>query len=187
LNFGRLESGELEYHFQPVQPGPFLRGVVEEFRAGMADRPVNLILDGGTDTLPPISADRDVLARVFWNLLENAAKYSPAGSDVRVELGAVGGHVVVKVRDQGMGIPAAEQGQIFRKFVRGAAAKAASIKGTGVGLAMAREIVLAHRGEITVDSREGQGSTFTVRLPVAAAAAELQVPDASAGPVERAT
>ena len=188
LNFGRLESGELGYRFQPVSLGPLLRDVVQDFRDGMPDAVVHIAAEGDADTLPAISADRDVLARVFWNLLDNAVKYSPAGSDVRVELGAAGGDVVVKVRDRGIGIPRAEQRQIFQKFVRGAAAKAASIKGTGIGLAMAREIVLAHGGEIAVESEEGRGSTFIVRLPIAAgpaaSAADTPVAPATVGPVE---
>ena len=80
---------------------------------------------------------------------------------------ARGGRLLVRVRDRGMGIPAAEQQEIFGKFVRGAASKAASIAGTGIGLAMAREIVRAHGGDITVESEPGAGSTFTVALPVA--------------------
>jgi signal transduction histidine kinase len=185
LNFGRLESGELGYRFQPVSPGPLLRDVVQDFRDGMPDAVVHIVAEGDADTVPAISADRDVLARVFWNLLDNAVKYSPAGSDVRVELGTAGSDVVVKVRDRGIGIPGAEQRQIFQKFVRGAAAKAASIKGTGIGLAMAREIVYAHGGEIAVDSQEGQGSTFIVRLPIAAGAAAtvVEAPDPSSAAV----
>jgi len=69
------------------------------------------------------------------------------------------------VRDQGIGIPESEQKLIFRKFVRGAAAKTGGIRGAGVGLAMARQIANAHQGEIVVDSRPGEGSTFTVLLP----------------------
>src|SRR5204862_4230105 len=85
---------------------------------------------------------------------------------VVVDLSEAGERVLIRVRDQGLGIPAAEQKEIFQKFVRGAASKTASIRGTGVGLAMARQIVLAHGGDISVESELGQGSVFTVRLPV---------------------
>jgi signal transduction histidine kinase len=183
LHFGRLESGALGYRFQPVSLGSLLRDVVQEFRDGTPDATVHLVGEGSLDAVPAISADRDVLARVFWNLLDNAVKYSPAGSEVRVELGTAGGDVVVKVRDRGIGIPAAEHRQIFEKFVRGTAAKAASIQGTGIGLAMAREILRAHGGEIAVESEEGQGSTFIVRLPVAAGARATAMVEAPGSPL----
>ena len=76
------------------------------------------------------------------------------------------GYVAIRVRDSGLGIPPEEQKQIFRKFVRGAAARAVNIKGTGIGLAMVDHIVRAHSGEVSVESRPGAGSTFTVRLPL---------------------
>lgn len=117
--------------------------------------------------MPAIRADREVLGRVFWNLLDNAAKYSPDSPQVRVEIEAGDGEVRVRVRDHGMSIPAVEQSLIFDKFSRGAAARTASIKGTGIGLAMARDIVRAHGGDIGVDSAVGSGSTFTVMLPAA--------------------
>ena len=72
----------------------------------------------------------------------------------------------MSVRDRGIGVPRHERGEIFDRFVRGAQAKAASIKGTGIGLAMVRHIVRAHGGDVSLDSVEGQGSTFTLSLPV---------------------
>jgi signal transduction histidine kinase len=107
------------------------------------------------------------LSRVFWNLLDNAVKYSPERRTVWVDLSEAGQRIMVRVRDQGLGIPAAEQREIFRKFVRGAASKNASIRGAGVGLAMAQQIVAAHGGDISVESEPGQGSVFTVLLPLA--------------------
>jgi signal transduction histidine kinase len=126
----------------------------------------------GNGALHPIRGDRESLARVFWNLLDNAVKYSPEHLTVWVDLSEAGKRLMVRVRDQGLGIPAAEQKEIFRKFVRGAASKTASIRGTGVGLAMARQIVAAHGGDITVESEPGQGSVFTVLLPVTEMAQE---------------
>jgi signal transduction histidine kinase len=79
-----------------------------------------------------------------------------AQSDVQVE---------IKVRDQGVGIPRGEQRRIFEKFVRGTAARASDVRGTGIGLALARQIVRAHGGDITLESEPGQGSTFRVALP----------------------
>ena len=167
LNFARLEAGELDYSFEAVDPGPYLREIVADFRRDISGRDVGIELTGDDVALPAIRADREVLGRVFWNLLDNAAKYSPDSPQVRVEIEAGDGEVRVRVRDHGMGIPAVEQSLIFEKFSRGAAARAASIKGTGIGLAMARDIVRAHGGDIGVDSAVGSGSTFTVMLPAA--------------------
>jgi signal transduction histidine kinase len=165
LNFGAMESGKLQYRFEPVHPERFLQEVISDFEhevSGLGYH-VELHEDG---VLPTIRADRESLARVFWNLLDNAVKYSPENRTVWVDMSNGGNRVIVRVRDQGLGIPAAEQKEIFRKFVRGAASKNASIRGTGIGLAVARQIVVAHGGDILVESEPGQGSVFTVLLPV---------------------
>jgi len=166
LNFGRLEAGALRYHFERLDPAELLNGVVAEFReeAELGGRQIQVSVNGA---VPEVRADREALSCVVWNLLDNAVKYSPPGSTIWVELGPAGRRVTVAVRDQGTGIARAEQERIFQKFVRGAAAKERSVQGTGVGLAVARRIVRAHGGDITVESEPWCGSTFTVSLPVA--------------------
>ncbi len=166
LNFGRMEAGEIQYRFEPLDPSILLREVVAEFRQEASKTGYAIELQESSG-LPPVRADRESLARVFWNLLDNAVKYSPDCHTVWVELAGVGKGIRVHVRDRGLGIPAGEQKEIFRKFVRGAASRAAAIQGTGVGLAMARQIVEAHGGEISVESKPGEGSVFTVLLPCA--------------------
>ena len=84
------------------------------------------------------------------------------------------GHVLIAVRDHGIGIPAREQAEVFSKFYRGEQARSRGIKGTGIGLAMAAEIVTAHRGRLEVESEPGTGSTFTIVLPQAASSDQLQ-------------
>ena len=101
----------------------------------------------------------------MWNLIDNAVKYSPECPTVWAEVERAGGFAAIRIRDRGIGIPAAEQAHIFDKFVRGEAAKESSIRGTGVGLAMVHHIVAAHRGELRLDSKTGEGSAFTVLLP----------------------
>jgi two-component system sensor histidine kinase SenX3 len=111
-----------------------------------------------------IRADAAALGVAIRNLLDNAVKYSPDSSAVRLELMRAGTRLAIRVRDQGIGIPASEQQKIFQKFVRGVQAKALSIKGTGIGLAMVQHIVSAHGGKIAVESEPGRGSTFTIVL-----------------------
>ena len=101
----------------------------------------------------------------MWNLLDNAVKYRGSSRDVQVCVSRANGLVSIAVRDHGIGIPASEQKAVFQKFVRGAASTSGGIRGTGLGLAMVRHIVEAHRGTVTMESVEGKGSTFTIALP----------------------
>jgi signal transduction histidine kinase len=112
-----------------------------------------------------VRADSEALGCAVWNLLDNAVKYSQENRAVWMELGRVNGSVAIRVRDQGMGIAPDDQGRIFQKFVRGAAARSLGVPGTGIGLAVAHQIVKRHGGEIQLESEPGQGSTFTVLLP----------------------
>ncbi|MFL5963501.1 MAG: ATP-binding protein [Gaiellaceae bacterium] len=115
-----------------------------------------------------VNADRDRIAQVIGNLLSNAIKYSPLGGRVRLLLTANESGAQLSVVDEGMGIPTADRASIFEKFFRGADT-ASAIGGTGLGLAVAREIVISHGGRIEVESEPGRGSTFTVTLPTVSA------------------
>jgi two-component system phosphate regulon sensor histidine kinase PhoR len=117
------------------------------------------------DDLPPIRADREALSRAIWNLLENAGKYSQPDSAIRVFARRHAGTVFLGVEDHGEGIAPAEQGKIFQKFVRGAGAKQAGVRGVGVGLALVKRIVEAHGGSVRLESEPGRGSTFILELP----------------------
>jgi len=161
LTFGRIEEGRGAFSFEPLEVGGFVRQCVQEFE-GQANG-FRFAVDAEDSALA--RADREALKVAMWNLLDNAAKYSPACARGWVTVGQAGGHVVVHVRDEGMGIPKEEQGRIFDKFVRGKCARECGIGGTGVGLATVRQILQAHGGEVSVLSEEGKGSTFTVQLP----------------------
>jgi signal transduction histidine kinase len=120
------------------------------------------------DSAVVVNGDRDRIAQVIGNLLSNAIKYSPSGAEVRIVLSQDDGVARLSVEDEGMGIPPADRARVFEKFYRGAEA-ATAIGGTGLGLAVAREIVTSHGGDIDVESEMSRGSTFTVELPVGAA------------------
>ena len=166
LDFGRMEAGASEYQFEALDPATLIQNVGQEFAQEVAERgyALEFDLDG---SLPTIRADREALSRALWNLLDNAVKYSPACKTVWIEATQVDNRLAIRVRDQGLGISPDEQPQIFKKFVRGASADAAGVKGTGLGLAMVYHIVAAHGGKIRVESQAGEGSTFTIVLPVA--------------------
>jgi len=164
LNFGRMEAGVFEYRFEPADLAVLAGDVVAEFRKEFASSGHRFEIQTEPN-LPPLRVDREALSRALWNLLDNAVKYSPGRPAIWVDLAREGKRVALRVRDQGPGIPVEEQKEIFNKFVRGAAARASSVKGTGVGLAMVRHTVRAHGGEVRVESRPGEGSTFTILLP----------------------
>jgi len=163
LDFGRMEAGAKPYRLRPTDAAQLVRGVVEEFQREMAGSGVNVEL--AVETPPPVEADADALTHAIWNLLDNAAKYSPDCRTIWVSVGGQGGEVGIAVRDHGVGIPSHEQKEIFRKFVRGASSESNGIQGAGIGLAMVAHIVEAHRGRVSLESAPGAGSTFTILLP----------------------
>jgi signal transduction histidine kinase len=117
--------------------------------------------------LPFVRADVDRLGQVMNNLLSNAARYSAIGTEIRVTAHASGQSVEVQVIDEGTGIAFEDCERIFEKFYRGKHGATLAVRGTGLGLAVARQLVEVHGGSIGVRSTLGQGSTFWVRLPVA--------------------
>jgi signal transduction histidine kinase len=110
-------------------------------------------------------ADREAISLALRNLIDNALKYSPESMPVHVSIVREGSQVLIAIADEGPGIAASEQRDIFKKFVRGSAAADRRVKGTGIGLAMADHIVRAHGGQIRLRSEVGRGSTFTIAIP----------------------
>ena len=166
LDFGRMEAGALRYRAEPLDPAALLRDVVAEFERSGDVRGRRIELNAG-GSARPVRADREMLGCVIWNLLDNAVKYSPECSTVWVDLEQDHETTAIRVRDRGVGIRPDEREDIFRRFFRGAAATAGGVRGAGIGLAMARQIVAAHGGRITLESKPGEGSVFMVVLPVA--------------------
>jgi signal transduction histidine kinase len=167
LDFGRMEAGRRQYRPEPSDLHELVREVVCEYQEEISGSGYAFELAGSA---APVRADREAIRRLVRNLLENAVKYSPECRTVWIETGLENGRAVLRVRDRGMGIAPQEQARVFDRFVRGQAAKEACIQGTGIGLAMVREIVKAHAGDVHLASELGRGSTFTVCLPLGGAA-----------------
>ena len=165
LDFGRIEAGAMQYRFERLDAASLVEDVVAGFRETAAAQGFQVELRN-TVTPAPIRADREALGLALRNLLDNAVKYSPGCRTVWMDTVPADGRLAVRVRDQGVGIPPAEQRAIFDKFVRGSVSRDAGIKGTGIGLTLARHIVDAHHGEIRLESAPGEGSTFTILLPL---------------------
>jgi signal transduction histidine kinase len=164
LDFRRMEVGAREYRLEGFDAATLVRGVAEEFAQEVRDYGYTVEIQV-EKSLPHLRADREALSRAIWNLLDNAVKYSPDCKTVGIQASCTGDHVAIRVRDHGLGIVRSEQEQIFEKFFRASSAKAAGVRGTGLGLAMVRHIVAAHGGQLHVESRPGAGSTFTILLP----------------------
>jgi signal transduction histidine kinase len=162
LDVQLLEGGGFELDRAPFAPVDLAR---EQPRLFFSHSEGHELLLDVPDEPVIVDGDRDRLAQVVGNLLSNAIKYSPEGGEVRVRVGQRDGRAVFSVTDAGLGIPAEDRERVFDKFFRGAA-KTTTVGGTGLGLAVAREIVTTHGGSIDVDSTLGVGSTFTFELPL---------------------
>jgi signal transduction histidine kinase len=166
LDLQRQELGVLELRSEEFDLNQLLRVQVTLYSAQSEVHEVSF--DSAPEQLV-VYGDPDRLAQVVGNLLSNAIKYSPDGGKVEVTAATIRGDAWVWVRDSGLGIPQEQQGQLFTKFFRGDAARVRGIRGTGLGLVLSRQILQAHRGDVGFESKEGQGSTFWIRVPAVAA------------------
>ena len=164
LDFSRMEEGRREYRFEPLDPSPWLGTLVADFMTEIAAHGTAVEADI-QDGLPPISADKEALGSAVRNLLDNAVKYSPGSKTVWLDAGADGDAVKISVRDKGVGISENDRKHIFARFYRAEGEISKRIKGAGLGLSLVKHIVTAHGGTIECQSRVGEGSTFTLRIP----------------------
>lgn len=170
LDLTRLESGARAPRIEFLRIESLIERNLLLLDPVAAERGIRLLreLEPGP---PPILADADLLTRALTNLVANAIKYSPANTDVVISTATTGESLLLSVSDQGCGIPPEHRARIFEKFFRVPRAENADTPGTGLGLALVREIAELHGGRVTVQSRAAGGSTFTLRLPLPAKSA----------------
>jgi len=164
LDLSRIEAGLIVQDKQPVQLMDILKGLVEFIQARAREKNISLTLK--KTNLPLINADMKSMEEVFSNLITNAIIYTPEGGKVDVMGEVKGDFVCISVSDTGYGIAPDELPRIFDKFYRAKTEKTRNIVGTGLGLPIVKSIVEAHNGTVEVESEEGVGSTFYVRLPI---------------------
>ena len=172
LTFSRLERERHQFQFAPAAPAAIAAAAVEAVR----DRvPASCRLDVSVaDDLPALTADAGALTTALVNLLDNALKYTPPDKHIALCAAHEQGSVLFTVQDNGIGIPVREQRRIFRRFYRVDSRLASETSGIGLGLSIVELIVRAHGGSVTVRSGSGDGSVFTLRLPVPVAARPQQ-------------
>ncbi len=180
LDLVRLDSGVMQVKREPVVADEFLRHLASAARQLAQEKRIELVVSAAPD-LGMVMLDRDKLEKIVLNLQFNALKFTPAGG--RVELGLLrnDGELVLKVSDNGIGIPRDRLPQMFQRFMQVDTSSRRKFQGVGIGLALVKELVEVQGGHVSVDSVEGQGATFTVRLPYIAAAADA-VPVPAAAP-----
>ncbi|MFE9499356.1 SpoIIE family protein phosphatase [Streptomyces collinus] len=181
LDFSRIEAGRMQACFEPVDLAAVTAELASVFRSAM-DR-AHLVFEVDCPPLhEPVYVDRGMWEKVVLNLLSNALKFTFDGS-VRIAVRRAAGHAVVTVADTGIGVPEAEMERLFERFHRIEHARSRSNEGSGIGLALVRELVGLHGGTISADSTEGEGTTFTLHLAFGTA----HLPAASVAPAGRST
>jgi PAS domain S-box-containing protein len=164
LNFTRVEAGRLEYDLGPVPAAEVLQSAAAIVMPQAAAEQLDFRVHPAPDDVVGW-ADRARVDQIVVNLLSNAVKFTPPGGRVEVQCAVDGGRVVFQVRDTGVGIPADMLEAVFEPFVQVGRTLGSPREGTGLGLAISRELARGMGGELTVVSREGEGSTFTLALP----------------------
>jgi signal transduction histidine kinase len=165
LDFSRIESGKKEYSFRETDVADLVRSTLESYRFEIEQN--GFQFEQKIDNnLPQVWVDREAIARSLLNLVNNAVKYSGTEKYLGVNLYRHNGGVNLEVVDHGIGIPSKEQVKIFEKFYRVGDPLVHDTKGSGLGLSLVRHIVQAHGGDVAVQSEPGQGSKFTITLPV---------------------
>ena len=164
LDFSRIEGGRRTYDLVPVSVEPLVRDTVESFAYVLGQQGFKVDVAVQPD-LPEVPMDADAVSQALANLIDNAIKYSEARKVLTVAATLRDGGLALTVGDEGIGIAREEQDRIFDKFYRVGRSETQGRRGSGVGLALVRHVAEAHRGRVSVESRPGEGSRFTLWLP----------------------
>lgn len=182
LDFSRIEAGRRKYQFVETDIAEVIEEALQSYEYQLKSAGFDITTEIQSE-LPTVLVDREAMTQAVLNLLNNAIKYSTDVKRIDVRVEQRGWSLAVKIADLGVGIPRSEHRKIFEKFYRVSTGMVHDTKGSGLGLAIVRHIVEAHRGEILVDSAPGNGSRFTILLPIArsenASVTESLMPDAT--------
>jgi signal transduction histidine kinase/tetratricopeptide (TPR) repeat protein len=165
LDFSKIEEGKREYEFEETDLGKLITQNIEGFQKEEIAKGVKIQTQISED-IPLLDVDKDAMSQALNNLLDNAVKFSPDRKEIDVILKKDDKNIILEVRDKGIGIPPDEWDKVFDKFYQGRNEVRKAAKGTGLGLTLVKHTVEAHGGRIEVESRVGEGSTFSIILPI---------------------
>jgi signal transduction histidine kinase len=165
LNFSKIEAGKKVYKMEKTTITTWLKMAITTYKKESIDSELNIHIQIEND-IPAIHIDKDAMEQAIFNLVDNAVKFSPGTKKVEVTLERNQDSVIIKIKDQGLGIEDDEKDKIFEKFYRGNEAVKYSIKGTGLGLALVKYTVEAHNGHIDVKDEPGWSAVFMITLPI---------------------
>lgn len=165
LNVSRLHTGKFIIDQHPTDLVELVEGEVGQLREQAVNKKLELIYNPPND-IPHMNVDETKLRQVVMNFIDNAMYYTPAGGRIEIDLKADRNHVYFTVKDNGLGVPKAEQSHLFNKFYRATNARNTRPDGTGLGLFMAKKVITAQGGNVLFESVEGKGSTFGFSLPL---------------------
>ncbi|BAY63060.1 adenylate/guanylate cyclase [Calothrix brevissima NIES-22] len=164
LDLQRLDAGRMQPSFRPYDLDEFVNQIVESFRPYCEKKGLHLITD--LDKCPQVYLDMEKFDKVVYNLLSNAMKFTPEGGTIAVRLISQGNSCILQVQDTGIGIVKEQIPYLFERFRQAEGSENRSYEGSGLGLALVKELVELHGGKVTVESVYGEGTTFTLRLLV---------------------
>lgn len=165
LSVDRIESGKMKYQPEPINLLELLKSILFEAMPNAEKRNVKVSIEP-MSLVPSIVADPDQMRAAFQNIIENAVKYTPDGGTVTISIVRTNNHVDVKVADTGIGVPKDQQKELFRRFFRARNAIEVEADGSGLGLYLVKKIVERAGGGVSMRSKEGEGSVFTISLPL---------------------
>jgi signal transduction histidine kinase len=165
LSLAKIEEGRAEFSFEPTDVSALLAEVVISIQERVRHEGFDIGL-GVEKALPRLAVDRTALSQAVTNLVDNAIKYSGDSRSISVSASLEDQAVAIAVRDFGVGIKKEDIDKVFDRFYRGGDELTRTVKGSGLGLTLVKEIVAAHRGTVHVESEPGKGSVFSIRLPL---------------------
>lgn len=166
LDFSRIESGQKTYHFEDADLTEIVDETLKSFDVRLSQKGFTVDLEMPEEPLPLAKVDSAAIAQALVNLLDNAAKYSGDSREISVRVARKDEFITIAITDHGIGIPVQEQEKIFEKFYRVSTGLVHDVKGSGLGLSIVKHIVEAHQGKVTVRSKAGNGTTFSIYLPI---------------------
>jgi two-component system phosphate regulon sensor histidine kinase PhoR len=165
LDFAKIEEGRKKFDFQIVDIGLLLKQIVSVIQDQVRHKDFVIQVEMGK-LLPAIKADKESITQAITNLIDNAIKYSGEAKNIIVRASVEDQYLIITVKDFGIGIRKEEIDKVFERFYRGGDELTRTVKGSGLGLTLVKQIVEAHHGKVSVESEAGKGSTFSVKLPL---------------------